>query len=59
MIYLLARGPGRKGATRSCGVTENTVADYAKSAYRKLGVRNRVEAVHAFYGLEAADGRAS
>ncbi|MGR3542509.1 MAG: LuxR C-terminal-related transcriptional regulator [Hasllibacter sp.] len=54
IIYLLARGLSRKDAARMCGITENTVAEYAKGAYRKLGVRNRVEAVRVLYGLGEA-----
>ena len=44
IIYLVARGVSRKEAARLCGISPNTVAEYAQSAYRKLGVRNRVEA---------------
>ena len=44
VIYLLAQGITRKEAARLCGISPNTVADYTKSAYRKLGVQNRVEA---------------
>jgi len=45
MMYLLARGLSRKEVARLCGISPNTASDYIKSAYRKLGVRNRVEAV--------------
>ena len=44
VIYLIAQGISRKEAARLCGISPNTVADYTKSAYRKLGVQNRVEA---------------
>ncbi len=44
VIYLLARGRSRKEAARICGISVHTVSDYAKSGYRKLGVRNRAQA---------------
>ena len=44
VIYLIAQGISRKEAARLCGISPNTVAEYTKSAYRKLGVQNRVEA---------------
>jgi DNA-binding CsgD family transcriptional regulator len=44
VIYLVARGISRKECARLCGISPNTVAEYTKSAYRKLGVQNRVEA---------------
>lgn len=43
VIYLVARGVSRKECARLCGISPNTVAEYTKSAYRKLGVQNRVE----------------
>ncbi|WP_299288514.1 LuxR family transcriptional regulator [uncultured Tateyamaria sp.] len=50
VIYLLARGLSRKEAARTCGISQHTIAEYAKSAYRKLGVRNRAEAARLIYG---------
>lgn len=44
IIYLLARGRSRKEAAKMCGISIHTVSGYAKSAYRKLGVRNRAQA---------------
>lgn len=44
VIYLISRGVSRKECARLCGISPHTVADYTKSAYRKLGVQNRVEA---------------
>lgn len=44
VIYLVAQGVSRKECARLCGISPNTVAEYTKSAYRKLGVQNRVEA---------------
>ena len=43
VIYLVAQGISRKECARLCGISPNTVAEYTKSAYRKLGVQNRVE----------------
>lgn len=43
VIYLLAHGRSRKEAARLCGLSVHTVSDYTKSAYRKLGVRNRAQ----------------
>ncbi|WP_139210001.1 helix-turn-helix transcriptional regulator [Palleronia pelagia] len=45
MVYLLARGLSRKEVARMCGISPNTANDYIKSAYRKLGVSNRIEVV--------------
>ena len=44
VIYLVSQGISRKECARLCGISPNTVAEYTKSAYRKLGVQNRVEA---------------
>lgn len=44
VIYLIARGMTRKECARMCKISPHTVSDYMKSAYRKLGVRNKVEA---------------
>lgn len=49
VFYLLARGLSRKDAARTCDISLNTVAEYAKSAYRKLGIRNRVQAAQLLY----------
>lgn len=46
VIYLVAQGISRKDCARLCGITPNTVAEYTKSAYRKLGVSNRFEAAN-------------
>ncbi|GGX44716.1 hypothetical protein GCM10007385_10850 [Tateyamaria omphalii] len=50
IIYMLARGLSRKEAARLCGISTNTVAEYAKSAYRKLGIHNRAEAARLVFG---------
>ncbi|MFN3211098.1 MAG: LuxR C-terminal-related transcriptional regulator [Roseovarius sp.] len=44
VLYLVARGLSRKECARLCNISVHTVADYVKSAYRKLGLRNRAEA---------------
>ncbi|WP_299773524.1 LuxR family transcriptional regulator [uncultured Tateyamaria sp.] len=50
IIYMLARGLSRKEAARLCGISMNTVAEYAKTAYRKLGIHNRAEAARLVFG---------
>jgi len=54
IIYLLARGMSRKEAARTCDISQHTVAEYAKSAYRKLGVRNRAEVARLIYSVAEA-----
>lgn len=44
LIYLVARGLSRKECARMCEISPHTVSEYLKSAYRKLGVKNRAEA---------------
>jgi len=44
VITLIAQGRSRKDCARLLELSPNTVADYTKSAYRKLGVGNRAEA---------------
>lgn len=48
VAYLVAQGLSRKECARMCGISPNTVAEYLKSAYRKLGVRDRVALVRLF-----------
>jgi len=55
VITLLARGLSRKEAARHCGISQHTVAEYAKSAYRKLGIHNRAEAARLVFGADAQD----
>lgn len=43
VAYLVARGLSRKECARLCQISPHTVSEYLKSAYKKLGVRNRVE----------------
>ena len=44
VIQLLIQGATRKEIARALDLSPNTVAEYTKTAYRKLGVRNKVEA---------------
>lgn len=44
VLFLLASGMSRKECAASCGISPHTVSDYTKSIYRKLDVRNIVEA---------------
>ncbi len=51
IIWLMAKGLSRKEIARSCALSPHTVADYTRSAYRKLGVKNRVEATRVALGV--------
>ncbi|WP_052249402.1 LuxR C-terminal-related transcriptional regulator [Tateyamaria sp. ANG-S1] len=55
VIYMLARGLSRKEAARVCGISLNTVSEYAKTAYRKLGIHNRAEAARLVFGQANPD----
>ena len=44
-LQLLARGLSYKEAAAIMGISPNTVADYVKSIYRKMGVNSKGEAV--------------
>ncbi len=46
VLSIVTSGVTQKECARICGISHYTVAEYLKSAYRKLGVRNRVEAAH-------------
>lgn len=46
VIAQIIKGASRKECARALDLSPNTVADYTKSAYRKLGVSNRAEAAH-------------
>lgn len=48
IAYLVAQGFSRKECARMCGISPNTVADYLKSCYRKLGVNDRVALARLF-----------
>ncbi len=50
VLYIVTRGITQKECARMCGISPFTVADYVKSGYRKLGVRNRLEAAAALRG---------
>lgn len=43
VAYLVASGYSRKESARLCALSPNTVSDYIKAIYRKLGIRNRAE----------------
>ncbi len=44
VLFLIAQGFSRKECARMCMISVNTVSEYAKKAYGKLGLRNRAEA---------------
>lgn len=44
VLFLIAQGLSRKECARMCKISVNTVSEYAKNAYGKLGLRNRAEA---------------
>ncbi|EKE45787.1 transcriptional regulator, LuxR family protein [Oceaniovalibus guishaninsula JLT2003] len=50
VITLIARGMTRKECANACGLSPLTVADYTKSAYRKLNIRDRVAAARLVLG---------
>lgn len=54
VMYLFSQGLSTKQAAEACQISTHTVSDYAKSAYRKLGVRNRVAAVRQYEALLAS-----
>lgn len=43
IAYLVACGYSRKECARLCALSPNTVSEYIKSLYRKLGINNRAE----------------
>lgn len=50
VVAMLAQGQTRKATAHTCDISVHTVSDYAKSAYKKLDVRNRAEAATLLYG---------
>lgn len=56
VIYLFSQGLSTKECAIACNISPNTVAEYSKNAYKKLGARNRVEAVNRFFELNQSDG---
>lgn len=56
VIYLLAQGRSRKEAAYICEISIHTVSDYAKAAYRKLGISNRAQAAALIYDDQALQG---
>lgn len=49
IVYLLAQGRSRQETAEPCTISVHTVSDYAKSAYRKLGVNNRAQVAALIY----------
>ncbi|WP_405112843.1 helix-turn-helix transcriptional regulator (plasmid) [Phaeobacter sp. BS52] len=45
MLYLFSQGLTSKECAAVCKISPHTVSEYANSIYRKLNVRNRVEAI--------------
>lgn len=43
VAHLIAAGYSRKESARLCGISPHTASDYIKSAYRKLGINDRVK----------------
>lgn len=54
VIWLQAQGLPRKEVARMCSISPHTVAEYTSKAYRKLGVKNRIEAARLVL-MEAAE----
>lgn len=50
VIDHVIKGATRKEVARALNLSPNTVAEYTKSAYRKLQVRNKVEAIRKLTG---------
>lgn len=50
ILTLICNGASRKEAAKTLDLSPHTVADYSKSAYRKLGVKNRAEAARHIFG---------
>jgi DNA-binding CsgD family transcriptional regulator len=44
VIFLQVQGLSRKEVARMCAISPHTVAEYTYKAYRKMGVKNRMEA---------------
>ncbi|MES0884351.1 helix-turn-helix transcriptional regulator [Roseibium sp. SCP14] len=51
IIYLFSQGLSAKECAIACRISHHTIAEYSKNAYRKLGARNRAEAVKKFLAL--------
>lgn len=54
VVYLLAQGRSRQEAADFCTISVHTVSDYAKAAYRKLGVHNRAQVAAMIYEGDTA-----
>jgi two-component system, NarL family, response regulator YdfI len=49
VLVLLAQGQQNKEIALALGIAEHTVENHLKRIYRKLGVRNRAEAVMLYW----------
>lgn len=56
VLLHLAQGRTRKATAHLCGLSVHTVSDYAKTGYKKLGVRNRAEVAALLYGGSRVKG---
>ena len=50
ILTLICNGASRKEAAKVLNLSPHTVAEYSKSAYRKLSVKNRAEAARHIFG---------
>ncbi|MDU8943615.1 helix-turn-helix transcriptional regulator [Ovoidimarina sediminis] len=50
ILTLICNGASRKETAKELNLSPHTVAEYSKSAYRKLGVKNRAEAARHVFG---------
>lgn len=57
VVTLIAQGRSRAQTAHLCNLSIHTVSDYAKQAYRKLGITNRAEAATLMSGAQARAGR--
>lgn len=56
VLLLLSHGKTRQQTAHICGLSVHTVSDYAKSGYKKLGVRNRAEVAALLLARQTAIG---
>ena len=60
VLKLMSHGYGNEAIGRELGVRPNTVKFHISKIFRRLGVRNRVEAIAQLEALErAGEGRAN
>jgi len=46
IIRLLEKGLSNKSISKECNISENTVKFHLKNIYKKIGVHNRLQAIH-------------